>query len=110
MYKRQILEEAKNLPKAVISLKINKVSEHENITELLFNVQNKGKPARFQLVIRLNGKELINKPVTIRRDAPWTLPLKINLSTSPVDCEVHVEYLDLFRTPETLRTIVYTSS
>nr|MDO8090776.1 DEAD/DEAH box helicase [Candidatus Sigynarchaeota archaeon] len=107
---KRILEEAKNLPKAVISLKINKVSEHENITELLFNVQNKGKPARFQLVIRLNGKELINKPVTIRRDAPWTLPLKINLSTSPVECEIHVEYLDLFRTTETLRTIVYTSS
>jgi len=103
---KKILEEAKNLPKATISMKINQIPEPENIMELQITVQNNGKSGRFLISIWLNNKELLRKPATISRDIPWTLPLKLNISYSPIECKIKIDYLDIFRTPETLQTTI----
>ena len=103
---KKILEEAKNLPKATISMKINQITAPENLMELQITVQNNGKSARFLILIWLNNKEIFKKPANISRDIPWILPLKLNISNAPIECKIKIDYLDIFRTPETLQTTI----
>ncbi|MGQ9720808.1 MAG: DEAD/DEAH box helicase [Candidatus Jordarchaeum sp.] len=101
---KKILEEAKNLPKAMVSVKTNQILKSEDIIELQTTVQNSGKPGRFQISIWLNNKEILKKSTTISKDTPWTLPLKLNISNTPIECKIKIDYLDIFRAPETLQT------
>ncbi|MFB0560929.1 MAG: DEAD/DEAH box helicase [Candidatus Lokiarchaeia archaeon] len=103
---KKILKEAKNLPKATISVKINQTPDSENVIELQTTVQNSGKPGRFLISIMLNNKEILKKSATISKDTPWNLPLKLNISNSPIENKVKIDYLDLFRAPETLQTTI----